>query len=55
MIKKEWLWQEDEQHLDETINFVKKGFIKGLWKHRRADAEHIINKLYEFKKEQKNN
>ncbi len=55
MIKKEWLWQEDNEHLNDTIEFVKKGFSKGLWKDRRQDAEHIINKLYGFKKEEKNN
>ena len=55
MIKKDCPWQQDNEHLDDTIEFVKKGFSKGLWKHRRADAEHIINKLYEFKKEEKNN
>ena len=56
MIKKEWTWQQDDDKtLDDTIEFVKKGFIKGLWKHRRSDAEHIINKLYGFKKENKKN
>lgn len=31
MIKKEWLWQEDNEHLNDTIEFVKKGFSKGMW------------------------
>jgi len=28
--------------LIDTKNFVVKGFTKGLWRHRRADIEHIL-------------
>ncbi len=40
----------DDIVLYETINYVKKGFTRGLWRNRRQDAEHIINNLYKFSK-----
>jgi hypothetical protein len=41
--------QEEIKHLDQTIDFVKKGFIKGLWANRKADIDHIFKGFSELK------
>ena len=40
---------EEIKYLYQTINFVKKGFTKGLWSNRRADIDHIFKGFSELK------
>jgi|MDSZ01.3.fsa_nt_gb hypothetical protein len=42
-----------DKTLIDTITYVEQGFIKGLWRHRRADIDHIFKGFEELK--QRNN
>lgn len=39
----------DDEILNDTIEFVRKGFIKGLWSGRKKDIDHIFKGFNNFK------